>query len=335
MYFLYKRREFITLVGAGAAAWPLVASAQQYGRVRRVGILMGYAQNDPEGQARITAFLEALKALGWEDGRNLQIVLRWTSADVAQISRFAKELVASKPDLIVANTTPVTAAVHREAADIPIVFIIVSDPVGEGLVASLSHPGRNITGFINVENTIGGKWLQLLKEIAPATSQVAMMFNPDTAPGGGSYFLPAFETAGHALGIKAAAAPVRSDTEIENAIRSLARERDGGLVVMTDSYMTVHRRDIIRLSERERLPAVYPTSISAHDGGLISYAPDYYDVFRRGAGYVDRVLRGESASELPVQVPTKFELVINLKTAKALSLTVPDKLLAIADEVIE
>lgn len=329
-----RRREFITLLG-GAAGWPLAATGQQAERMRRVGILMGYAQSDPEGQARFAALLEALKALGWEDGRNLQIELRWASADVAQISRFAKELVAFKPDLLVANTTPVTAAVHRETADIPIVFIIVSDPVGEGFVASLSHPGRNITGFINVENTIGGKWLELLKEVAPATSQASMMFNPDTAPGAGSYFLPAFEAAGRALGIKAAAAPVRSETEIENAISSLARERNGGLVVMTDSYMTVHRRDIIRLTERERLPAVYPTSISAHDGGLISYAPDYYDVFRRGAGYVDKVLRGGSASELPVQVPTKFELVINLRSAKAIGLQVPDRMLALADEVIE
>ena len=328
-----KRRAFITLLGG--AAWPLVARAQQGERMRRVGILMGYAQNDPEGQARLAALLEALKALGWEGGRNLQIELRWASADVAQISRFAKELVAFKPDLIVSNTTPVTAAVHRETADIPIVFIIVSDPVGEGFVASLSHPGRNITGFINVEDTIGGKWLELLKEVAPATNHAAMMFNPDTAPGGGNYFLPAFEAAGRALGIKTAAAPVRGETEIANAIGSLAREQNGGLVVMTDGYMTVHRRDIIRLAERERLPGVYPTSISAHDGGLISYAPDYHDVFRRGAGYVDRVLRGESASDLPVQVPTKFEFVINLKTARTLGLTVPDKLLALADEVIE
>jgi putative tryptophan/tyrosine transport system substrate-binding protein len=330
-----KRREFMTLLGGAAAAWPLVAGAQQSGRVQRVGILMGYAQNDSEGQLRIAAFLEALKGLGWQDGRNLQLELRWASADVAQISRLAKELVALKPDLIVSNTTPVTVALHRQTADIPIVFIIVSDPVGEGLVASLSHPGRNITGFINVEDTIGGKWLELLKEVAPGTSHAAMMFNPDTAPGAGSYFLPAFEAAGRAFGIKAAAAPVRSEADIENTIASLAREQNGGLVVMTDGYMTVHRRNIIRLAERERLPAVYPTSISARDGGLISYAPDYYDVFRRGAGYADKVLRGESASELPVQVPAKFELIINLKAAKAISIEVPAQLIARADEVIE
>jgi putative tryptophan/tyrosine transport system substrate-binding protein len=327
-----RRRNFILLAG-GAVAWPVAARAQQ--RIRRVGILMGYAQNDPEGQARLAALLEALKPLGWEGGRNLQIELRWASADVAQISRFAKELVAFKPDLIVSNTTPVTAAVHRETADIPIVFIIVSDPVGEGFVASLSHPGRNITGFINVEDTMGGKWLELLKEVAPTTNRAAMMFNPDTAPGGGNYFLPNFEAAGRALGIKTAAAPVRSETEIANVIGSLAGERNGGLVVMTDAYMTVHRRDIIRLAERERLPTVYPTSISAHDGGLISYAPDYHDVFRRGAGYVDRVLRGESASDLPVQVPTKFEFVINLKAAKALGVKISDDLLSLADEVLE
>jgi putative tryptophan/tyrosine transport system substrate-binding protein len=330
-----RRREVIGLLGGVTAVWPLAARAQRDERVRLLGILMGYAENDPEGQARKAALLDALKALGWEVGRNLQIELRWASADVARISRFAKELVAFKPDLIVSNTTPVTAAVHRETADIPVVFIIVSDPVGEGFVASLAHPGGNITGFINVEDTIGGKWLELLKEIAPTTSHAAMMFNPDTAPGGGSYFLAAFETAGRALNIKATGAPVRNEIDIENAIGSLARERNGGLVVMTDSYTTVHRRDIIRLAERAGLPTVYPISIAARDGGLISYAPDYYDVFRRGAGYVDKILRGGTARELPVQVPTKFELVLNLKAAKTLGLTVPDTLLARADEVIE
>ncbi len=330
-----RRRDFIKVIAGSAAVWPLAAQAQQGERVRRVGILMGYAQNDPEGQARLAALLGALKALGWEDGRNLQIELRWGSADVARIGQLAKELVALKPDLIVSNTTPVTAAVHRETTDIPVVFIIVSDPVGEGFVTSLSHPGRNMTGFINVEDTIGGKWLELLKEVAPATTQAAMMFNPDTAPGAGSYFLSAFEAAGRALGIKAAAAPVHSETEIENVIASLARERNGGLVVMTDSYMTVHRREIIRMAERERLPAVYPTSISPRDGGFMSYAPDYYDVFRRGAGYVDKVLRGASASDLPVQVPTKFELIVNLKAAKAIGIEVPAQVIARADEVIE
>jgi putative ABC transport system substrate-binding protein len=330
-----RRRDFIKVIAGSATGWPLAADAQQDERVRRVGILMGYAQNDPEGHARIAALFEALKALGWENGRNLQIELRWASADIAQISEFAKELVAFKPDLIVSNTTPVTAAVHRETTDIPIVFIIVSDPVGEGFVTSLSHPGRNITGFINVEDTIGGKWLELLKEVAPATSQAAMMFNPDTAPGGGSYFLAAFEAAGRAFSIKAAAAPVHSEIEIENTIASLAQEKNGGLIVMTDAYMTVHRHKIIQLTDRERLPTVYPTSISARDGGLISYAPDYYDVFRRGAGYVDKILHGGSASELPVQVPTKFELVLNLKAAKAIGIVVPAQVIARADEVIE
>jgi putative ABC transport system substrate-binding protein len=296
---------------------------------------MGYAQSDPEGQARLTALGEGLKSTGWIEGRNLEIEVRWGSADVALTGGYAKELVALKPDLIVTNTTPVTAAVHRETADIPIVFIIVSDPVSEGFVASLSRPGRNLTGFINVENTIGAKWLGILKDIAPTISEAAMMFNPDTAPGGGSYFLAAFETAGRAFGIEARAAPVRSESEIESAIVRLARERKGGLVVMTDSYMTVRRGDIIRFAERERLPAVYPTSVSARDGGLVSYAPDYYDLFRRGAGYVDKILRGGNPSELPVQVPTKYELILNLKTAKVLGLTIPPTLLATADEVIE
>ena len=258
---------------------------------------MGYAQNDPEGQARLAALLEALKPLGWEGGRNLQIELRWASADVAQISRFAKELVAFKPDLIVSNTTPVTAAIHRETADIPIVFIVVSDPVGEGFVASLSHPGRNITGFIDVEDTIGGKWLELLKEVAPTTNHAAMMFNPDTAPGGGNYFLPNFRGGWSRTRYQDCRRSCTQRDRNRERHWQTSGERNGGLVVMTDGYMTVHRRDIIRLAERERLPTVYPTSISAHDGGLISYAPDYHDVFRRGASYVDRVLRGESASD--------------------------------------
>ena len=331
-----NRRQLIAVLGnTVAVSWPLGSMAQPAERARRIGMLMGYAQDDPEGQARLAAFLEGLKGLGWEVGRNLQIELRWASADVAQIGRLAKELVALKPEVIVSNTTPVTAALHRESASIPIVFIIVSDPVGEGFVASLSHPGRNVTGFINVEDTIGGKWLELLKQVAPPTTHAAMMFNPDTAPGGGSYFLPAFEAAGRVLGIKAVPAPVRSESDIESAISGLAREKNAGLVVMTDSYMTVHRRDIIRLAERQKLPAVHPAGISARDGGLLSYAPDYYDVFRRAAGYVDRVLRGANVSELPVQVPTKFELIINLNTARALGLEVSAQLLARADEVIE
>jgi putative ABC transport system substrate-binding protein len=304
-------------------------------RMRRIGVLMGYAQDDPEAKARVAALLESLRSLGWEAGRNLQVDLRWAGADVAQINRLAKELVASKPHLIVSNAAPVTVAVHRETIDIPIVFIIVSDPVGEGLIASLSHPGRNITGFINVEDTIGGKWLELLKQAVPTISHAAMIFNPDSAPGGGSYFLPGFEAAGRALGIKTAAAPVRSENDIESAISGLAREENGGLVVMTDGYMTVHRRDIIRLAERERIPAVYPTSISTADGGLISYAPDYYDVFQPGSRLRRQDPAPRRVGDLPVQVLTKFELIINLRAAKAIGIAVPRSLLAIAGEVLE
>jgi len=330
-----RRELMVFLAAATAISRPSQVHAQHADRMRRIAILMGYAQNDPEGQARLGALMKGLQVSGWEVGRNLQIDLRWASAEVGQIGGLAKELVALKPDLIVSNTTPVTAALHRETADIPIIFVIVSDPVGEGFVASLSHPERNITGFINVEDTIGGKWLELLKEAAPATAYAAMMFNPDTAPGGGSYFLGAFETAGRAFGINAMAAPVRSEQDIESAMNGLAREKNAGLVVMTDSYMTVHRRKIIGLAEQQKLPVVYPTAISARDGGLLSYAPDYYDVFRRSASYVDRVLRGAKAGDLPVQVPTKFELIINLKTAMALALDVPAQLVARADEVIE
>jgi putative ABC transport system substrate-binding protein len=260
---------------------------------------------------------------------------RWASADVERIQRFAHELVASKPDLILANTTPVTAALQRETATIPIVFVIVSDPVGAGFAKSLARPGGNITGFINFEDTMGGKWLELLKEVAPAVTRAVIMFNPDTAPGNGGYFLPSFEAAGPLLGAKAIAAPVRSADDIEHAIADLASAPGGGLVVMTDSFMTVHRSLLMTLGQRFKLPVVYPLGVYAREGGLLGYAPDYLDLFRRSASYVDRILKGDSPATLPIQVPTKFELVINLKTAKALGLDVPPTLTARADEVIE
>jgi ABC-type uncharacterized transport system substrate-binding protein len=309
--------------------------AQQPEQIRRVGVLMGYAENDPESQTRIAAFVQALSDSGWSDGRNLHIDYRWASADVERIKQFAKELVALKPDVILANTTPVTAALQRETADIPIVFVIVSDPVGAGFVASLARPGGNITGFINFEDSMGGKWLELLKAIAPAVKLSGIMFNPDTAPGGGGYFLHSFEAAGAALGVKTIVTPVRSTNEIEKVIGDLARERDGGLVVMTDSFLTVNRKQVMTLAERYKLPAVYPTRYFVTDGGLISYAADLIDQYRRSASYVDRILRGEKPADMPVQVPTKFELVINLKTAKALGLTVPITLIGRADELIE
>jgi len=327
-----RRREFIALM-TGAAAWPLAARAQQ--PVRRIGILTGAAEADPEAQGRLAALRERLNELGWTVGRNLSIESRWASADLEQIRRFAQELIALNLDLIVANATPVTAEIQRATTTIPVVFVVVSDPVGAGFVRSLARPGGNMTGFINFEDTMGGKWLQLLKEIAPAVSRAAMMFNPETAPGGGGYFLPSFEAAASTHGVQPIRAAVRSSAEIERAIVQLASEPGGGLVVMSDTFMSVNRRQVMQLSNQHKLPVIYPLGIAAREGGLLGYAADYRDLFRRSAGYVDRILRGEKPAELPVQVPTKFELVVNVKVAQAIGLTIPESFLARADEVIE
>jgi putative tryptophan/tyrosine transport system substrate-binding protein len=330
-----QRREFITLLGGAAAAWPLPVRAQQPDRMRRLGLLMGYAENDPLSQPWIATFLQGLSELGWSDSRNLHIDYRWTNADVERIKPFAKELVALKPDVILANSTPVTAALQRETTDIPIVFVNVADPVGAGYVASLARPGGNITGFMNFEDSMGGKWLELLKEVAPTVKRAAIMFNPDTAPGGGVYFLHSFEAAGAALGVKPIVASVRSLSEIEKIIGDLAREPAGGLVLTPDIFLLVNRKQVMTLAERHKLPVVYWLGVYAKEGGLLGYGPDYHDQYRRAAGYVDRILKGEKPSNLPVQVPTKFELVINLKTAKALGLNVSLSLQQRADEVIE
>jgi putative ABC transport system substrate-binding protein len=332
-----NRRVFITLLGGAAAApipWPVAARAQQQNGVHRIGVLMGWAEGDPEAKTDLAAFVQGLQQLGWADGRNVRIDYRWANGDIDRMRAFAKELVELRPDVILSNTTPATAALQRETRTIPIVFVIVSDPVGAGLVASLPRPGGNITGFINIEASLGGKWLELLKEIAPAVRRVAIMFNPDTAPGGGSYFQGPFEAAAKSLAVEPMTAPVRSDAEIESVITSLGREQ-GGLVVMTDGYMTVHRGRIIALAARSNVPAIYAESFSPKDGGLLSYGANYLDIFRHAVTYVDRILRGTTPGDLPVQVPSLFELVINLRTAKALSLQIPPTLLARADEVIE
>ncbi|MGA7332344.1 MAG: ABC transporter substrate-binding protein [Pseudolabrys sp.] len=279
--------------------------------------------------------MRGLSELGWSVGRNLQIDYRWGSANVERIKQFAKELVSLKPDVILAGSTPVTAALQRETVGIPIVFVVVSDPVGDGFVASLARPGGNITGFINFEHSMGGKWLVLLKEAAPMLKRVATMFNPETAPGGGRYFVPSFEVAGATLGVKPIVAPVRSPSEIDKVIEDLAREPDGGLVLMPDTFTFVNRTQVMTLAERHKLPLILWLGNHAKEGALVGYGPNYHDLFRRSASYVDRILRGEKPSDLPVQVPTKFDLVINLKTAKTLGLTVTPTLLARADEVIE
>jgi putative ABC transport system substrate-binding protein len=328
-----KRRTFIA--GLGAAAWPLAASAQPAERVRRIGVLMAFGENDREGKVRLSAFTQALADLGWTDGRNVRMYVRWAAADVGRMQALAKELVNVASEVIVANSTPVTAAVQRETRTIPIVFVGVSDPVGAGFVASLPRPSGNLTGFINFELSLAGKWLELLTEIAPGVKRVAIMFNPNQAPGGGSHFLPSFEAAARVFGVELTAAPVRSDAEIEKIITSFGHEPRGGLVLPPDIFTLAHRAEIILLAARNNLPAVYSNSYVARDGGLLSYGPDPTDLFRRAAPYVDRILRGEKAGDLPVQLPVKFAMVLNAKTARELGLTVPPSILVRADEVIE
>jgi putative ABC transport system substrate-binding protein len=328
-----RRREFVGLVGGGAA-WPLAARAQQDGRVRHIGVLIPGDENDLEVKLRISAFTQALADLGWTDGRNLRIDPRWAGADISRIRALAQELVGLQPDIIVTVTTAPTAAVQRETRTIPIVFVNVGDPVASGLVPRLNQPGGNVTGFATYEASLGGKWLELLSEIAPGLKRAAIMFDPDTSPV--STFMPSFEMAARSLKVVAAGAPVRSDAEIDAAIIALGREPGGGLVVMPESFTNTHRAAIIAAVARNNVPAVYGFSTFARDGGLLSYGPELVDILRRSASYVDRILRGGAKpAELPVQFPTRFEMVLNLKTAKALGLAVPRLILLRADEVIE
>jgi putative ABC transport system substrate-binding protein len=330
-----RRRTFITLLGGAAAAWPLAARAQQPEGVRRIGVLMGYAENDREGQTFVAALREGLQKLGWAEDRNIRIDFRWAAAsDVESMQRFAEELVALQPDLILSNNTPTTAALLQQTRIIPIVFASAVDPVGSGFVASLPRPGGNVTGFIHMEDSMAGKWLELLKEIAPRVNRVAFLFNPATAPFA-EYFLNPFKAAARSFALEAIAAPVRDSSELESVVAAQAREPNGGLIVMPQTFTTVHHAEITSLAARYRLPAVYPFRFFTELGGLLSYGNDFPDNYRRAASYVDRVLKGAKPSELPVQAPVKFELVINLKTAKALGLEVPPTLLARADEVIE
>jgi putative ABC transport system substrate-binding protein len=329
---MIRRREFITLLG-GAAASPLAAYAQQGNRMRRIGVLMGGDENDPVYKPRVSAIIQALADLGWTDGRNLRIDLRWGGGDINRIRALAQELVGLQPDIILASPTPPTVALQRETRTIPIVFVYVGDPVVSGIVPRLNQPGGNITGFSNFEATLGGKWLELLSEIAPGLKRAVIMFNPDTAPA--SSFMPSFETAARSLKVVPITAPVHSDIEIETSITALGREPGGGLVVMPDVFTNLHRAPIISAAARNNVPAVYWQSAFATDGGLLSYGPDPVDSFRRAASYVDRILRGAKPGDLPVQFPTKFEMVVNRKTAKALGLAVPPSIMLRADEVIE
>jgi putative ABC transport system substrate-binding protein len=329
-----RRRDFIMLLGA-AAAWPLAAWAQKADRMRHIGVLMSASENDKDYQALLATFRDELKKLRWEEERNIRIDYRWKALDAESRQRLAKELIALQPDLMLAQSTPTTAALLQQTSTMPIVFFSVGDPVGEGFVKSLPRPGGNVTGFINMEASMSSKWLELLEEITPGLKRVAILFNPATAPGGGSYYLDPFNTAVQSSGIQSIAAPVHNTSEIESVIAAQARKPNSGLVVMSDVFPLVHRTEIAALAARYRLPAVYPYRQFAEVGGLLSYGNDLRDNYRRAATYADRILRGEQPSELPVQVPVKFELVINLKAAKAIGLDVPPTLLARADEVID
>jgi putative tryptophan/tyrosine transport system substrate-binding protein len=327
-----ERREFITLLGGAAAAWPLAARAQQGERMRRVGVLTYIAADDAEGQARLAAFTQALSQLGWSEGRNLRIDTRWANA--SDVHRHAAELVALAPDVLLAATGTATVAPLLQATrTIPIVFAVVIDPVGAGFVESLARPGGNATGFTIYEYSMSGKWLELLKEIAPGVTRAAVLRDPAVASGIGQF--GAVQIVAPALGVQLTPVDVRDAGEIERAVAAFARGSNGGLIVTGSALAILHRQAIVALAARHRLPAVYSERASVVAGGLICYGPDRIDQFRRAAGYIDRVLKGEKPADLPVQAPTKYETVINLKTAKTLGIEVPSTLLARADEVIE
>jgi len=329
-----RRREFVILLGGGAAAaWPLAARAQQSNRLRVVGVLLAMAPDDPEAQLRIKAFEAGLRELGWTEGRNLRLEYRWAGGDAALLRKQATELVGLAPDLILATSTPVLAALRQEKT-LPIVFVQVTDPIGGGFVPNLARPGGSLTGFTSFEFTIGSKWLEALKHVAPAVTRVALIFNPDTAPFAHLFWQPV-EAAAPSFDIEPMQAPVRDVGEIERTIAAFARNANGGLMVLPDVSTTNHRDLIIALAARHRLPAVYPFRYFATSGGLMSYGSDLADIYRRAASYVDRILKGAVPGDLPVQAPTKFEFVINVKTANALGLTVPPRWLGRADEVIE
>jgi putative ABC transport system substrate-binding protein len=333
MRICLRRREFITLFGGAAVAWPLAARAQQGDRVRRIGVLLPGDENDPEHKRRLSAFTQALAGLGWTVGRNVRMDLRWWGDDINRIRALAQELVGLQPDIILVASIAATVALQRETRTIPIVFVALNDPDAISIVGRIDRPSGNITGFAALEASMGGKWLELLSEIAPGLKRAAILFNPDTAPL--SVYMPSLETAARLLKVALITAPVHSDVEIDAAIIALGREPGGGLVVMPNAFMTVHRVPIILAAARNNVPAVFWQSVFARDGGLLSYGNDLTDTFRRGASYVDRILRGTKPAELPVQLPTKFEMVVNLKTAKALGLTVPPSILLRADEQIE
>jgi ABC-type uncharacterized transport system substrate-binding protein len=328
-----RRRDFFTMLGGAAAARPLAARAQQGERMRRISVLMNLSADDPEGQARIAAFHQGLQEWGWTLGRNARIDVRWGAVDAYNSRRYAAELVALMPDVILAAASAAMGALQQTTHTVPIVFATIIDPVGAGFVESLAHPGGNVTGFMQFEYSLSGKWLELLKEIAPGVTRAAVLRDPAVGSGTGQYAI--IQAVAQSLGVELRPMDVRDPGEIERAIVAFARVPNGGLIIVGAPSAVVHRNLIITLAASHRLPAVYPVPYFARTGGLISYGPDSIDPYRRAAGYVDRILKGEKPADLPVQAPTKYELVINLKTAKALGLDMPPSLLARADEVIE
>jgi putative ABC transport system substrate-binding protein len=331
-----RRRDFIAFLGIILALGPLPARAQQSGRMRRIGVLMGLVESDPEARKYLGVLQETLRALGWRDGQNLQIDYR-AAADLEGLRSRAAELISLGPDLVIAYTTPATNAVRQATRSLPILFVAVSDPIGTGFVESFSRPGGNITGFTNFEPTMGGKWVELIREIAPSVKRVAMLFNPATANAGasGGVYLQSMKAAASALGIELTVSPVSDAAEIDGAFAAMAGGPGGGLIVMPNVFTATNRERIVAQAARFRIPTVYPLPLFVTAGGLMSYGVDYRDQFRLAASYADRILRGGRAADLPVQQPTKFELMINRKTAKALGLEIPPTLLARTDELIE
>jgi len=328
-----RRRDFITLIG-GAAAWPVAARAESRERIRRIGVLTNRAADDPEVQTRYAAFLQGLQEAGWAVGRNMRIDVRWSGGDAGRIRAFAQELIALAPDVILATNTPTVVALQQVTRTVPIVFATVGDPVGAGVVDSLARPGGNVTGFMNFEYSMSGKWPELLKQIAPGVMRAAILRDAANPAGIGQF--SAIQAVAPSLGLEVSAVNVRDAGEIGRAIAAFARSANSGLVATTSAMATVHRDLIITLAARHKLPTVYGNRFSiVNGGGLISYGPDFIDQYRRAAGYVDRILKGEKPADLPVQAPTKYELIINLKTAKELGLEIPHSVLARADEVIE
>jgi putative tryptophan/tyrosine transport system substrate-binding protein len=332
-----RRREFIILFGGAAASWPLPARGLQSKQVRRIGVLMTRAADDPEGRVVLEAFVQGLQEAGWVVGRNVEIDTRWAAGDAVLFRKYAAELIALEPDVLLAPSTPAVTALHQASRTVPIVFVGISDPIASGFVESFSRPGGNITGFTNFEAAVGGKWLGLLKEIAPSIKRVAMLFNPETANAGasGGIYLQSIEAAANVQSTELMASPVHNPADIDDVFAGIAKSLDGGLIVMPNAFTFANRERIVAQAARYQIPTVYPLIMFVKAGGLLSYGVDVPDIYRRGASYVDRILKGEKPANLPVQQPIKFELAVNLKTAKTIGLTIPQTLIVTADEVIE